>query len=150
MSVQHDRPANVIPMPDPALRTALIGSDAVSAAALALAHVAGLEWASLTPGQMQQFREMALFAGLFASDDQTARLLAYCTEHARRAGEYPLGRLEEMSSTVRHLDVSLAAHGIRWAAEAIFGLHIDELCALRRLKDADDEACNTRLSRGGW
>ena len=128
--------SNIVAFPSMELRSALVTSDRVSAAALALADVAGIAWRDLTPQQMQRYRELALLAGLFGSDDDTATLVGYLVEAQRRAGEHRDGTLAE-SAVTRVGDVSRVVAAIRWAGEAVFGLHLDKLKAVRALKDAD-------------
>jgi hypothetical protein len=133
-----DRPRGVVvPFPSVELRAALVTSDRVSAAALALADVAGLAWVDLTPAQMQRYRELALLAGLFGSDADTATLVGYLIESKRRAGEHRDGALEAMAPPTRIGDVSRLVGALTFAAEAVFGLHLDQLQAARQLKDAD-------------
>lgn len=132
-------PSTVIPFPSLELRAALVTSDRVGGAALALADVAGLDWRDLSPQQMQRYREMALLAGLFASDADTATLVGYLVERARRAGEHREGSLADMSPVTRVADVARTVAALRWAAEAVFGLHLDHLQAVRALKNADAE-----------
>lgn len=128
---------NVVPFPSLELRAALVTSDRVSAAALTLADVAGIAWTDLTPAQMQRYRELALLAALFGSDADTATLIGYLVETRRRAGEYREGTLAEMAPVTRTADVARTVGAVTWAAEAVFGLHLDQLQAVRRLKDAD-------------
>lgn len=126
--------STIVPFPSVELRAALVTSDRVSAAALALADVAGLDWRDLSPQQMQRYRELALMAGLFGSDDDTATLVGYLVETQRRAGEHRDGGLAALAPVTRTGDVSRVVCAIRWAAEAVFGLHLDQLQAVRALK----------------
>lgn len=117
----------------------LTASDRVSAAALALADVAGYQWVDLAPTQMQRFREMALFGALVAINDETADLAGYVLQH----GYYEGGRygvtLGDIEPRLRRAGADRLVKAIRFAGECLFGLHLDVLAEIRRLRDADRE-----------
>lgn len=138
---------------DPLVRTALVASDRVNEAAQALAMVADVAWAGLSPAQMQRFREMALLAAIAAGDDGGASLVAYAVEYARRGPvteQYRHGAMAELDPITRAGEIERLQRGLRFGGEAMYGLHLDTLQALRQLRDSDAALRSARLARGQW
>ncbi len=128
-------PAGVNLVPDPEL---------VGAAAFALASLAGVDWNTMTPTQLEEFRMWAIHAATCAHP-QGLRLAAYSVGKTSEHG------FVDMAPVVRRGVVDRLMGALRGAALRVHGVSNPKAHAdLLTLMDQDAGVTAADIERGGW